>query len=270
MSARRISAAAGSTPRGSATRSSPSAATSTASPGGPAPVPPGRAVELHPARRRSRPCTRRDRRSVYLMTQRIRRHPFLGPLRRRRPEREHGRADVDDRADPGPLLPEQPVRPSSSPTASPAGCWRSGDERPRARRPGLPAGPRAGPRRSRERDQAVALPGRRRAELARDGDGRRPATARRLGQPRARRCSPATNSSTSIDPDADPEDHAMHPAPNPELVAPRACSAPLAGSGSLLWRDPRRAVRGRRVRPARQADPLAPRPPHFAAAGRSG
>ena len=52
-----------------------------------------------------------NHRSVYLMTQRTRRHPFLGLFDGADPNASTGQRSDDDRADAGAVLPQRPVRP---------------------------------------------------------------------------------------------------------------------------------------------------------------
>ncbi len=78
-----------------------------------------------------------NHRSVYLMTQRTAPPPVPGPVRRRRPQRQHRPALDDDRADAGAVLPQRPVRPRTGGSArGPVAASRDGG-RP-AHRPGAP------------------------------------------------------------------------------------------------------------------------------------
>ena len=150
------SAAAGSTPSRSATRCWPSAATSTARMGGPHPFPPSRRRGTSRSTTRSRPSTTTNRRSVYLMTQRIQRHPFLAPVRRRRHQRQHRRgASTSTTPLAGAVPDERPVRPRAGARSSPARLLAERPDDADAHRAGLsaavrPAGdrPRSKPRRS--------------------------------------------------------------------------------------------------------------------------
>ena len=124
-----------------------------------------------------------NHRSVYLMTQRLQRHPFLALFDGPDTNITTDAPRVVDGPAPGAVPDEQPVRPRTGARASPGACWRPATDDGRPDRASATSSPGAGlptPTRSRPPRRFLR---RYREELARLGAGRTSSRGRGLGQP---------------------------------------------------------------------------------------